>query len=161
MVNSANENQRRTQMKINLLEANDLDWQDYGADSRFSYPIGYSGALLGYDGDGHIDLLYRWEAGKYCHFHRHLCEVRSTVLKGSLEVITYEDGEEVSSRLREAGSYSHMPEGDVHMERGGPDGALVLFNLHAPDGRLTEMLDEAGNTLKTLTIESVLKQFAH
>ena len=87
--------------------------------------------------------------------------MRSTVLKGSLEVLTYEDGEEVSSSLREAGSYSHMPEGDVHMERGGPEGALVLFNLHAPDGRLTEMLDEAGNTLKTLTIESVIKQFAH
>jgi hypothetical protein len=37
----------------------------------------------------------------------------------------------------------------------------VLFNLYAPDGRLTEMLDEAGATLKTLTIGSVLKQFAH
>ena len=54
-----------------------------------------------------------------------------------------------------------MPQGDVHMERGGPEGAVVLFNLYAPDGRLTEMLDEAGATLKTLTIGSVLKQFAH
>lgn len=148
-------------MNLNLLDDAKIKWQDYGGDSRFSYPIGYSGALLGYDGEGHIDLLYRWEPGKYCYFHRHLCEVRSTVLKGSLEVMTYEDGKEVSSIVREVGSYSHMPEGDVHMERGGPDGAVVLFNLHAPDGRLTEMLDEAGNTLKTLTIESVLKQFAH
>lgn len=148
-------------MKINLLETTNLDWQNYGPDTRFSYPIGYSGALLAYDGIGHIDLLYRWEAGKYCHFHRHLCEVRSTIIQGSLEVVTLEDGKEISSIIREVGSYSHMPEGDVHMERGGPEGALVLFNLHAPDGRLTEMLDEAGNTLKTLTIGSVLKQFAH
>jgi len=148
-------------MKLNLLDDARIKWQDYGPDSRFTYPIGYSGALLAYDGKGHIDLLYRWEPGKYCHFHRHLCEVRSTVLKGSLEVVTYEDGKEVSSIVREVGSYSHMPEGDVHMERGGTEGAVVLFNLYAPDGRLTQMLDEAGNTLKTLTIGSVLKQFSH
>jgi hypothetical protein len=53
-----------------------------------------------------------------------------------------------------------MPEGDVHMERGGPEGATVLFNLFAPHGQLTELLDEAGNTIKTLTIESVLAQFS-
>jgi len=118
-------------MKINLLETSHLDWQNYGPDTRFSYPIGYSGALLSYDGKDHIDLLYRWEPGKYCHFHRHLCEVRSTVLAGSLEVVTFEDGKEVSSIVREVGSYSHMPQGDVHMERGGPEGAVVdLKNAH-------------------------------
>ena len=147
-------------MKINPLLENSSHWQTYPSDDRFSYPIGYSGALIGHDGNGHIDLVYRWEAGKYCHFHRHLCEVRSTVIQGSLEVATFENGVEVSSTVRETGSYSHMPEGDIHMERGGPEGATVIFNLYAPDGRLTDMLDEQGNTLKTLTIESVLKQFA-
>ena len=148
-------------MKLNLLDNDTLGWQVYGPDNRFSYPIGYSGALLGYDGQGHIDLVYCWEPGKYCHFHRHLCEVRSTVLQGSLEVVTFKDGEAVSTDARQAGSYSQMPEGDVHMERGGPEGATVLFNLYAPHGQLTEMLDEAGNTLKTLTIESVLAQFSN
>ena len=148
-------------MKLNLLDNDTLGWQVYGPDNRFSYPIGYSGALLGYDGQGHIDLVYCWEPGKYCHFHRHLCEVRSTVLQGSLEVVTFKDGEAVSTVARQAGSYSQMPEGDVHMERGGPEGATVLFNLYAPHGQLTEMLDEAGNTLKTLTIESVLAQFSN
>ena len=148
-------------MKVDLLDNEKLSWQDYGPDERFSFPIGYGVALLGNDGQGHIDLLYRWEPGKYCHFHRHLCEVRSTVLQGSLEVVSFKEGVEVSKVTRQAGSYSHMPEGDVHMECGGPEGATVLFNLYAPDGRLTEMLDEQGNTLKTLTIETVLKQFAN
>ena len=148
-------------MKLNLLDSDTLGWQVYGPDNRFRYPIGYSGALLGYDCQGHIDLVYCWEPGKYCHFHRHLCEVRSTVLQGSLEVVTFKDGEAVSTVTRQAGSYSQMPEGDVHMERGGPEGATVLFNLYAPHGQLTEMLDEAGNTLKTLTIESVLAQFSN
>ena len=52
--------------------------------------------------------------------------------KGSLEVITYEDGEEISSTVREAGSYSHMPEGDVHMERGGPEGASYYSTYMHP-----------------------------
>ena len=148
-------------MKLNLLDNDTLGWQVYGPDNRFSYPIGYSGALLGYDGQGHIDLVYCWEPGKYCHFHRHLCEVRSTVLQGSLEVVTFKDSEAVSTVTRQTGSYSQMPKDDVHMERGGPEGATVLFNLYAPHGQLTEMLDEAGNTLKTLTIESVLAQFSN
>ncbi len=148
-------------MKVDLLDNSKLSWQDYGPDDRFNYPIGYGGALLGHDGQGHIDLVYRWEPGKYCHFHRHLCEVRSTVLQGSLEVVTFEDGVEVSKVTRHAGSYSYMPGGDVHMERGGPEGATILFNLYSPDGRLTQMLDKQGNVLKTVTIENVLKQFAN
>ena len=74
--------------------------------------------------------------------------MRSTVLQGSIEVVTFEDGVEVAKVTREAGSYSHMPEGDVHVERGGPEGATILFNLYSPDGRLTQMLDEQGMCLK-------------
>ena len=148
-------------MKADLLDNEKLSRKDYGPDDRFDFPIGYGGALLGHDGQGHIELVYRWELGKYCHSHRHLCEVRSAVLQGSLEVITFEHGVEASRFTRQAGSYSHMPEGDVHVERGGPDCATVLFNLYSPDGRSTQMLDEQGNTLKTLTIETVPKQFAN
>ena len=61
-------------MKADLSDKSKLSWQDYGPDDRFNYPIGYGGALLGHDGQGHIDLVYRWEPGKYCHFHRRLCE---------------------------------------------------------------------------------------
>ena len=47
------------------------------------------------------------------------------------------------------------------MERRGPEGATILFKLYSPDGRLTQMLDEQGNVLKTVTIENVLKQLAN
>jgi hypothetical protein len=46
--------------------------------------------------------------------------------------------------------------------RGGADGALVLFELYAPDGQLTEQLDQEGNILRTLTTDhlrhALLKQ---
>ena len=44
---------------------------------------------------------------------------------------------------------------DVHMEQGGPEGALVLFELYAPDGLLTDQLDSKGNILRTLTTEDL------
>ena len=52
-----------------------------------------------------------------------------------------------------------MPEGDVHMERGGRGASCYSTCMH-PTVTSPEMLDEAGNALKTLTIESVLKQCA-
>ena len=75
--------------------------------------------------------------------------------------MTVKDGIKVSKVTRQAGSFSQMPEGDVHTERDGRDGATILFNLYSPDGRLTQMLDEQGNVLKTVTIENVLKHFAN
>ena len=75
--------------------------------------------------------------------------------------MTFEDGIEVYKVIGQAGSYSHMPDGDVHMERGGLGGATILFNLYSPDGRLTQTLDEQGNVLKTVTIRNVLKKFAN
>jgi hypothetical protein len=48
------------------------------------------------------------------------------------------------------------------MEQGGADGALVLFELYAPDGQLTEQLDQEGNILRTLKTDhlrhALLKQ---
>ena len=51
-------------MRVDLLNHDKLSRQDYGPDDRFSYPIRYGGALLGHDGQGHINLLYCREPGK-------------------------------------------------------------------------------------------------
>ncbi len=67
---------------------------------------------------------------------------------------TIENGEVVDTTLRRVGDYAKKPPGDVHMEQGGPDGALVLLELYAPDGQLTEQLDQDGNTLRTLTTDT-------
>jgi hypothetical protein len=70
-------------------------------------------------------------------------------------VKTFENGELVDTIVRRVGDYAKKPPGDVHMEQGGPDGALVLFELYAPDGQLTEQLDQNGNTLRTLTTDQL------
>ena len=77
------------------------------------------------------------------------------MLEGELHVKTVENGEVVDTTIRRVGDYAKTPPGDVHMEQGGPDGALVLFELYAPDGQLTEQLDQDGNTLRTLTTDDL------
>ena len=104
-------------------------------------------------------MLYRWDPEHFCHFHRHLCATTSLVLEGELHVKTFETGELVDTTIRRVGDYAKKPPGDMHMEQGGPDGALVLFELYAPDGRLTEQLDKKGNTLRSLTTDQLRRFF--
>jgi len=141
---------------MNLLSNPALKWVHFtDADKRFDYPIDYHGAVLSVRDDGHIDLLYKWEPNSYCHFHRHVCATTSTVLAGELHVVDYKGGVAGEKRIRSAGDYAAKDPGDVHMEHGGPDGALVLFNLYAPDGRLADFLGPDGETLTTITLEDM------
>ena len=51
----------------------------------------------------------------------------------------------------------HTVEPDVHMERGGPDGAIAVFNLYAPDGLLTDVLADDHSVIRTNTVEQVVE----
>ena len=140
-------------MNGNLLDQSALRWTHYSEDNAGDKPISYWGSILDIDASGHISVLYRWDPHCYCHFHRHLCSATSIVLSGELHVSTYELDELTATTIRTAGDYAKKPPGDIHMEQGGPDGALVLFELYAPDGQLTDQLDQAGNILRTLTTD--------
>ena len=114
---------------MNLFDNDSLKWRRFVGDDNFDYPIDYEAALLSIRDDGHVDLLYRWAPNSYCHFHRHTAETTSTVLSGELHVVTIDPdtGEELETKIRKAGDYAHKEPGDVHMERGGPEGALAGF----------------------------------
>ena len=144
---------------MELIDNKDLRWKHFTGSDSFDYPIDYWAALLGARADGHVDLLYRWAPNAYCHFHRHAAATSSTVISGELHIIDMdlETGEEVGRVVRRAGSYAHKSPGDVHMERGGPDGAVVLFNLYAPDGLLAETLGRDGTVLGKSTLDQILK----
>ena len=141
---------------MDLLNDPDLHWSHFTGTPRFGYPIDYWGAILHVGDDGHLDFAYRWAPNSYCHFHRHLCSTTSTVIAGELHVTDCdEDGNETGVRVRRVGDYSHTVEPDVHMERGGPDGAIAVFNLYAPDGLLTDVLADDHSVIRTNTVEQV------
>ena len=146
-------------MKENLLQQENLTWAHYSEGADYPFPVSYWGTILDIDDAGHLSVLYRWDPEHFCHFHRHLCATTSLVLEGELHVKTFENGELVETTIRRVGDYAKKPPGDVHMEQGGPAGALVLFELFAPDGQLTEQLDQNGNTLRTLTTDDLRRFF--
>lgn len=137
-------------MKLNLFDQAALKWHHY-TEAESDFPISYWGAILDIDDAGHLTLLYRWDPGAYCHFHRHTCETASLVLEGELHVTAFEDGVPGDTYVRVKGDYAKKPPGDIHMEQGGDNGALVLFQLYAPEGGLTEQLDSNGEALRAMT----------
>ena len=144
----------------NLLDIDSLSWAHYREAADYPYPVSYWGHILNIDSTGHVSALYRWDPGGYCHFHRHVCETTSVVLQGELRIQTFENGEPVTSGIRRVGDYAKKPPNDVHMEQGGPEGALLLFELYAPDGQLTQQLDADGNVLRTLTTKDLQRALA-
>ena len=87
-------------------------------------------------------------------------ETTSTVLAGELHVVTIDpqSGAELETKIRKAGDYAHKEPGDVHMERGGPEGALVLFNLKAIDNSLAESLAEDGTVIAESRFDDIVNR---
>tara|TARA_E500000331_G_scaffold342402_1_gene375918 strand:+ start:99 stop:599 length:501 start_codon:yes stop_codon:yes gene_type:complete len=144
---------------VNFIDNSDLRWKHFVGSEKFDYPIDYWAALLYARDDGHVDLLYRWAPNSYCHFHRHTSYTNSTVLSGELHVVDVDlaTGEETNPRVRMPGGYVCREPGDVHMERGEPGGAVVLFNIFAPDGLLAETLARDGTVIGLSSLDDILK----
>lgn len=147
---------------MNLFQTDDLKWKHFTGSDKFDYPIDFYSSLLSVRPDSHVELLYWWEPNSYCHFHRHTATTSSLVLKGELHVINIDPktGEELGVKIRPAGDFASKPPGDVHMERGGPEGALVFFSLYSEDGSLAETLASDGRVLSTSTMDPILRRHA-
>ena len=130
-----------------------IDWQHIVDESQ-SYPCDYEMVVLGTDAKtGRLDLLVKWPPNSYCHFHRHVADTAILVLEGEQHVTEiFDDGSEGEHKVRPAGTYLMSPGGEAHMERGGPDGALVFFSLYAGDGPVFETLDKDMNVLQASTV---------
>ncbi|MEQ8230653.1 MAG: hypothetical protein RLW61_15920 [Gammaproteobacteria bacterium] len=134
------------------------EWMLLRGGSEFDYPIDYAYAVASADpAKGRIELLVRWEPDAYCHYHRHLGTTTATVLAGEQHIIE-ERPHETVHKLRKAGFQGPVADGDVHMEHAGPEGLTMLFSVHAPDGRLFDLLDGDGNTLLEVTIADVVER---
>ena len=130
-----------------------LDWFRITGTKRFDYPIDYSVAVLEVDeATGRIDFLSRWEPNAYCHYHRHLGETAVLVIEGEHNIVETRDNETIHKK-RKPGFYTVNQGGDIHMEYGGEEGALVFFRCMAVDGKLFDVLDKDGNILNTATVQ--------
>jgi len=137
-----------------------LRWMVVDGDGSTSYRIHQEISILGHDRDaGTLDMLIRFDnEDGHCPAHRHLTTTSILVLDGEQHVTDMGPNCQSAPKVRRAGEY-HLTTGDPfpHMERGGPDGALVFFSHHSTDGRLYDLVDEDRNVLSTVTIDSLVE----
>ena len=143
---------------MDILDNPNLHWSHFEGGRHFDYPIDYWGAVLDVRDDGRqLDLVYRWEPNSYCHFHRHLAPTTSVVLAGELHVTDFDSaGNEVGTRIRPPATTA-TPQRRMSTWSAGPDGAVVLFNIFAPDGDLTHVLSRELEILNTTNAAEVVK----
>ncbi len=138
-----------------------IEWTHI-VDPEAGYPCDYELAVLGADPEaGRLDLIVKWPANSHCHFHRHVADTAILVIEGEQHItVINDDGSEGAHKVRPAGTYAFSRAGEAHMERGGPEGAIVFFALYSAEGRLFETLDKDMNILATSTVKEMGKVLA-
>jgi AcrR family transcriptional regulator len=93
--------------------------------------------------------------------HRHITTTSVLVIEGEQHLDEMlPGGERGPHKVRKAGEY-HLTTGDAHphMERGGPDGALIFYSHHTTDGRLYELVDEDGKVIHVVTLDDMVRSW--
>ena len=133
----------------------DIGWKTFADLPGFTYKI------LHVDVDRReIDMLFRFEPNGMCFHHRHLTPVTSIVLEGEHVVKEYDsDGNERIS-VRPTGRYTVSESGgDAHIEGGGENGAVVLFNFRGADDHIYDIMDEKLNVVREVSIHDFKRAF--
>lgn len=127
-----------------------IRWQPFGDFPHFVYAIQHV------DMEQRIaDVLFKFAAGQQIVLHRHKALNHTFVVQGEHRLY------EMDGRLRDArptGRYTVMPADETpHREGGGPDqDTIVLFSMRPQPGeKLYEILDDSGNVIAELTLETL------
>lgn len=101
-----------------------------------------------------IEAAFRFPVNDTVALHRHVSQTNMLILAG--ELIIYEDDGSIRDR-RTAGHYYTGKTNDVHVEGGGPNGAIVFYSVRGHgDPRVIDLLDENHDVLGSLTFEDVV-----
>ena len=144
------------------LDSDGFRWVEVTGAGETSYTVHHELSILGFDRDaGTIDLMIRFDdQGGHCQAHRHLTTTSVLVLEGEQHLDDLmPDGTRVH-KMRPAGQH-HLTTGDPHphLERGGPDGAVVFYSHHTADGRLYEIVDEELNPVAVVTLDGLVSSW--
>ena len=96
-------------------------------------------------------MLVKFEANSQCMYHRHACRTTTLVLEGELRVREQVDGGEVV-RVKQAGSYSHGGENEVHIEDSGDEIAIIFFGMRSDSDVIYEFLNEDLSLKRAVTV---------
>ncbi len=150
-------------MQASAFDTSQYKWREVLGEPGLSYKVRHDYTILGYDLEaGTLDMLVRWAGdGGHCPLHRHTSTTTVLVLEGEQHLWdVHPDGSRGEERVRRAGDHA-LTLGDAHphLERGGPEGGLAFFGNHSSSGKLYDLLDEDGNVLMEVTMETLVADF--
>ena len=148
-------------MNPNIFDESSYRWINVRDDGE-SYKIHHDYTILGYDLDaGRVDMLVRWHGdGGHCVRHRHSAITTSLVISGEHHLIDLYEGDRTETRIKKPGDYGlSAPDAVPHLERGGPDGAVVYFGAQTNSGVLYELIDADLKVVHEVTIRELVAPF--
>ena len=97
------------------------------------------------------EMLVKFDPHCQCLHHRHRAVVSTLVLEGEQRIHDYTpEGERV--KVKPAGSYSIGGVGEVHIEGGGDEGAVLFFSMRTDTDVIYELLDKKLQLKKAITV---------
>jgi hypothetical protein len=100
---------------------------------------------------GTAEMLVKFDPHKQCLWHRHRSVVATHVLEGEQRIVDRTDGHE-EVRIKPAGSFSVGALGEIHIEGGGEEGALIFFSMRSTDGAIYDLLDQNLSLKREVTV---------
>ena len=138
---------------MHTFDERSIPWQPFGDLPHFVFAIQHVDRA-----HRTADVLFKFAAGQQIVLHRHKALNHTFVVQGEHRLY------EPDGRLREvrpAGTYTVTPASETpHREGGGAEDAIVLFSMRPLPGEiLYEILDDAGQTIAELTLETLQALF--
>ena len=135
-------------------------WRHLTDPTETGYLVDYEVAMLDWDLDSRsCDFLLRFGPnGGHCPRHRHVGITSTLVLEGEHHVTELRSDGSTVEKVKPVGTHG-LSTGDehAHLERGGPDGAVIFFSNQAPNGVLYELIDAEGNVIAEVGIEDLVR----
>ena len=100
---------------------------------------------------GTAEMLFKFTPNALCVYHRHAATVSTLVLEGELRIQEQTPNGEVL-KIKAAGSFSVGGKGEIHIEGGGPGGAVIYFGMRTDDEVIYEILDKNLNLRRSITL---------
>lgn len=105
-----------------------------------------------------VDLVVKFGPNAMAPNHRHVAAFSSIVLEGSHHVHEVDENGNPTTDVRPAGTFRRSAAGGVHKEGGGPEGAVVWFNLRPDADGLYEILEDDGTLIDAFGVQRLLEE---
>lgn len=101
---------------------------------------------------GSVDMLMKFAPRARCVPHNHVGPTRTLVIAGEHHVWHLNGPAPEQVKIKRPGSFSTNDGDEHHIEAGGPAGAVILLMMREVDGRVYDLLDDAGSVVRSISL---------